>query len=193
MRCCLPSCPAPRKVETRANNESKTAAGGRRFITQYLRTHTRVWGGKLTLSERERSPGKCGCLTFPRRGRTTIWQLYRFSLLREQGPNQNLVAQKLAHRAVGRFAALWHLDWYRRVLPPARRFRLDRLFRGERLSFLRPVPNRRHDPGRGQPSRSRIAFGPALEFSQGTWGPPIFQCVQGPMTLWLRGQHENCP
>jgi hypothetical protein len=70
-------------------------------------------------SEREWSPGKCCCLTFPRRGRTTIWLLYRFSLLREQDPNQILIAEKLAHGAVGWFAALRHFGWYRRVLPPA--------------------------------------------------------------------------
>jgi hypothetical protein len=57
--------------------------------------------------------------TFPRRGRTTIWQLYGFSLLREQDPNQILIAEKLAHGAVGGFAAFRHLDWYRSVLPPA--------------------------------------------------------------------------
>lgn len=57
--------------------------------------------------------------TLPRRGRTTIWQLYRVSLLREQDPNQISIAEKLAHGAVGRFATLRHLDGYRRVLPPA--------------------------------------------------------------------------
>lgn len=71
------------------------------------------------LSERERSPGKCGCLTFPRRGRTTIWQLYRVALLREHHRNQILITEKLAHGAVGWFAALRHFDRYRRVLPPA--------------------------------------------------------------------------
>ena len=71
------------------------------------------------LSERERSPGKCGCFTFPRRGRTTIWQLYRISLLRAQNPNQNLIAEKLAHGAVRWFAALRHFDRHRAVLPPA--------------------------------------------------------------------------
>jgi hypothetical protein len=40
-------------------------------------------------------------------------------LLREQDPHQNLIAEKLAHGAVGRFAALRHLDWYRSILPPA--------------------------------------------------------------------------
>jgi hypothetical protein len=41
------------------------------------------------------------------------------SLLREQDPNQNLIAEKLAHSAVSWFAALRHLDWYRGILPPA--------------------------------------------------------------------------
>jgi hypothetical protein len=71
------------------------------------------------LSEQEWNPGKCGCFTFPRRGRTIIWKLYRFSLLRKQDPYQNLIPEKLAHGAVGRFAALRHFDWYRTVLPPA--------------------------------------------------------------------------
>jgi hypothetical protein len=42
-----------------------------------------------------------------------------FSLLREQDPFQNLIAEKFAHGAVGRFAALRHFDWYRSILPPA--------------------------------------------------------------------------
>jgi hypothetical protein len=71
------------------------------------------------LSGGERSPGKCGCFTFPRRGRTTIWPLYRVSLLSEQVPNQILIAEKLAHGAVGGFAAFRHFDGDRRVLPPA--------------------------------------------------------------------------
>jgi hypothetical protein len=37
----------------------------------------------------------------------------------EAGPYQNLIAEKLAHGAVSRFAAFRHLDWYRSVLPPA--------------------------------------------------------------------------
>jgi hypothetical protein len=41
------------------------------------------------------------------------------SLLRERDPNQILIAEKLAHGAVGGFAALRHLDRYRSVLPPA--------------------------------------------------------------------------
>jgi hypothetical protein len=44
---------------------------------------------------------------------------YRFSLLRERDPYQNLIAEKLAHGAVGWFAALRHFDWYRSILPPA--------------------------------------------------------------------------
>jgi hypothetical protein len=45
--------------------------------------------------------------------------LVEFRLLREQDPNQDLIAQKLAHSAVGWFAAFRHFDRYRSVLPPA--------------------------------------------------------------------------
>lgn len=43
--------------------------------------------------------------------------LAEFRLLKEQ--NQNLISEKLAHGAVGWFAALRHFDRYRGVLPPA--------------------------------------------------------------------------
>ena len=75
--------------------------------------------------------------TFPRRGRTSSGAL-PVSLLREQDPNQNLIAEKLAHRAVGWFAALRHFDWYRSVLPPARCFRLHRLFRRRAAVLFAP-------------------------------------------------------
>lgn len=45
--------------------------------------------------------------------------LAEFRLPRKQGPNQDLIAEKLAHGAVGRFAALRHFDRYGGVLPPA--------------------------------------------------------------------------
>jgi hypothetical protein len=45
--------------------------------------------------------------------------LAEFRMLREQDPYQNLIPQKLAHSAVGRFAAFRHFDWDRSVLPPA--------------------------------------------------------------------------
>src|SRR5271156_4503014 len=87
MRCCLPSCAAPRKLKTGANNKSKTA-GGRRFIAPYLRTHTRAWKQNLVwcFQNRRGARGNVVVSHFPGGGEPQSGSLYRISLLREQDP-----------------------------------------------------------------------------------------------------------
>src|ERR1700721_2401009 len=58
MRCCFPSCAAPRKLEAKAKNKDKIAAGGGRFIAPYLRTHTRALEGNFEACRTGEDPGE---------------------------------------------------------------------------------------------------------------------------------------